>query len=631
VCGITGFAQTQPALGVDTLRSMTDMLARRGPDDAGHYADAQVGLGMRRLSIIDLEGGQQPIRSHSGRYLAVFNGEIYNYRELRGELVAKGIAFRSHGDGEVLVNLYEEEGIAAFDRLRGMFGVALWDTVERELLLVRDPLGIKPVFYAARGETLLFGSEMKAILAALPGRLVVDVQALDAVLAYTYIPAPLTIWKEVRKLRSGHYLRWRDGRWSEHRYWDLLNAADQPPPTVEEIRAALDDTVRAHLVSDVEVGAFLSGGLDSSTLVARAQHAMGAKIRAFSVRFDTRSHLFDETGYARQLQQACGFELHVETLPPSGYAAITDAMRAFDEPFADDSLMPSDAISAMAAQHLKVVLSGAGGDEFFGGYNRYQGVVLHQRLAALPGWLRGGVVAPGLGLLTSILGPGSRSGDLARRFGRDLHCTADEAYMGYITAAPPEIRAQLLASEVVAKVDPEATRALVAEHQGRGAALDPLKRAMYVDVNTYLPEDVLALSDRVGMWHSLEIRTPLADKVLAEFAFRLPAERLVTTRQKKVGLRAAVADWLPPDILSHPKQGFEGPTASWLRGGGGPVARAAFKSHLDSDTPLLRYEPLERLLDEHGTGKADHTKRLFTALVIAEWARQNGEKIGGVA
>ena len=631
MCGITGFAQTQPALGDDALRRMTDTLVRRGPDDAGHYADAHVGLGMRRLSIIDLEGGQQPIRSHSGRYLAVFNGEIYNYRELRTELVAKGVVFRSHGDGEVLVNLYEEEGIAAFDRLRGMFGVALWDTVERELLLVRDPLGIKPIFYAARGETLLFGSEMKAILAALPGRLAVDAQALDAVLAYTYIPAPLTIWKEIRKLRPGHYLRWRDGRWSEHRYWDLLNAADQPPPTVEEIRAALDDTVRAHLVSDVEVGAFLSGGLDSSTLVARAQHAMDSQIRAFSVRFDTRSHLFDETGYARQLQQACGFELHVENLSPSGYAAITDAMCAFDEPFADDSLMPSDAISAMAAQYLKVVLSGAGGDEFFGGYNRYQGVVLHQRLAALPSWLRAGVAAPGLGLLSAVLGPGSRRGDLVRRFSRDLHRDADEAYLGYITAAPPDIRAALLAPVVAAAVDAEATRALIGSLQSRAASLDPLKRAMYVDVNTYLPEDVLALSDRVGMWHSLEIRTPLADKVLAEFAFRLPPAELVTRKQKKVGLRRAVADWLPPEILSHPKQGFEGPTASWLREAGAGQARAAFEAHQASATPLLRVEPLEQLLAEHARGKADHAKRLFTALTVVEWARLNADRIGSVS
>jgi asparagine synthase (glutamine-hydrolysing) len=250
----------------------------------------------------------------------------------------------------VLVNLYEEEGMAAFNRLRGMFGVALWDTFERELLLVRDQLGIKPLFYAADCDALLFGSEIKSILAAMPGRLTVDAQALDAVLAYTYIPAPLTIWKDIRKLRPGHYLRWRNGRWAEHRYWDLLDAADSPPPTVEELRDALDDTVRAHLVSDVEVGAFLSGGLDSSTIVARMQRCMETKIRAFSVRFDTKSHLFDETGYARQLQQAYGFELQVENLPPSGYAAITDAIRAFDEPFADDSLMPSDAISALAAR-----------------------------------------------------------------------------------------------------------------------------------------------------------------------------------------------------------------------------------------------------------------------------------------
>lgn len=620
----------QPALGTSDLRRMTDTLVRRGPDDAGYHDDAQVGLGMRRLSIIDLEGGQQPIRSHCGRYIAVFNGEVYNYRELRQELLGKGIPFRSHGDGEVLVNLYAEQGIAAFNRLRGMFGVAIWDAEQRELMLVRDQLGIKPLFYAAQGETLLFGSEMKSLLAAMPDRLTVDVQALDAVLAYTYIPAPLTIWKGIRKLRPGHYLRWRAGRWAEQRYWDLLDAAGSPPPTVEEFQAALDDTIRAHLVSDVEVGAFLSGGLDSSTIVARMQRCMGSKISAFSVRFDTRSHLFDETGYARQLQEVYGFDLRVEDLPSSGYASITDAMRAFDEPFADDSLMPSDAISALAARHLKVVLSGAGGDEFFGGYNRYQGVVLHQRLATLPLWLRSGLLSPGFAMLSMILGAGSRRGDLVRRFARDLHRTADEAYLGYITATPPEVRAGLLSPEVAAAVNPEATRALIGSHQSRAAALDPLKRAMYVDVNTYLSEDVLALSDRVGMWHSLEIRTPLADRVLAEFAFRLPPEELVTPRHKKVGLRRAVAEWLPPEILSHPKQGFEGPTASWLRGAGAGRARRVFTTHASSPAPLLRNAPLEALLAEHEAGKADHAKRLFTALTVTEWARLNSNRIGGV-
>lgn len=630
MCGIAGFVQQDGALGIAHLQRMTQTLARRGPDDEGYHCDARVGLGMRRLSIIDLAGGRQPLRSHSGRYLAVFNGEIYNYKELRQELADKGVDFQTHGDGEVLVNLYEEEGVEAFNRLRGMFGVAIWDRVEGELLLVRDQLGIKPLFYSHHEGTLLFGSEMKAILAALPGPLTVNAQALDVVLAYTYIPAPLTVWKDVAKLRPGHYLRWRDGKISEHRYWDLLKAAHSPPPSAEEIRVVIDNTIGAHMVSDVEVGAFLSGGLDSSTIVARMhKHGVG-KPHAFTVRFDTKSHLVDETVYARSLRARYDFNLRVETLPGSNYSVISDAVGAFDEPFADDSLMPSEAISRMAAGHLKVVLSGVGGDEFFGGYNRYQGVALHEVISRLPAWMRAGLIAPALRLASLVLRPGSRRGDLLRRFARDLNRTADEAYLGYITATPPSVRSEILLPEVSKKVDQGVTRSLMTNIQERASGLSPVKRSMYLDVNTYLPEDVLALADRIGMWHSLEIRTPFADRVLAEFAFRIPSNQLVTMTKKKMAFRDAVATWLPDQFLTNPKQGFEAPTASWLRGEGAAVARMAFENHARTEVPLLNVVSLETLLREHVAGTADHAKSLFSALAVVEWARANAERIRDV-
>ncbi len=610
---------------------MTDTLVHRGPDDFGYHCDKNVGLGMRRLSIIDLAGGQQPIRSQSGRYVAVFNGEIYNYRELRQELLGKGVAFRSEGDGEVIVNLYEHQGLDMLNRLRGMFALALWDTVERELLLVRDQLGIKPLFFSQQGQTLLFGSEIKSILEALPGPLTVDAQALDAILAYNYVPAPLSIWKDIRKLRPGHFLKWRGGSISEQRYWNLLDADVSPVASVHELRKAIDDTVRAHLVSDVEVGVFLSGGLDSSTIVVRMQQCLESKIRAFSVRFDTRSHLVDETRFAEELRNAHGFDLHIESLPASAYECISDAMRAFDEPFADDSLVPSNAISAIAAEHVKVVLSGAGGDEFFGGYNRYQGVVMHQRLAAVPFWLRVGVVSPAFGLLSLAMGRGSRKGDLAGRFARCLHCSIDDAYLAYVTAASPEVRRQLLAPDVRAAVNADETRALIGDYLAQAARLDPLKRVMYADVCTYLPDNVLALSDRLGMWHSLEIRTPLADKDLAAFAFRFLPMDLVTLRQKKVALKRAVAHWLPKSILAHPKQGFEGPTASWLRQEGAECIRSAIEQHRTAHVPLLRAGYLEPLLAEHVASKADHAKLLFSSLTVMEWAALNQKRIAGVA
>jgi asparagine synthase (glutamine-hydrolysing) len=571
------------------------------------------------------------LTSSSGRYIAVFNGEIYNYRELQAQLKQQGVAFKSNGDGEVMLNLYERDGLAAFNRLRGMFAAAIWDCREHELLLVRDQLGIKPLFYCDTAGTLLFGSEMKSILQARAGGLVVDAQALDALLAYTYIPAPLTVWKDIRKLEAGHVLKWRQGRWSVHRYWDLLNAPKTPPLGVNELREALDDSVRAHLVSDVEVGAFLSGGLDSSTIVARMQSNMSSRIRAFSVRFDTRSHLFDETVYAAELRDQCGFNLEIESLPATGYGALTDAMRAFDEPFADDSLMPNHAICAMAARDLKVVLSGAGGDEFFGGYNRYQGVIAHELLADWPRWIKSAVVGPMLGLASSILGPGSRRGDLAARFAADLNCSAEDAYLSYVTAAPPDIRKQLLGQQVSRAAEPGISRALIGDHLKRAAGLAPLQQAMYADACSYLPEDILALSDRIGMWHSLEIRTPLADRVLAETVARLAGDQLVTLRQKKVALRQAVAPWLPSSILSHPKQGFEGPTASWLRGEGATVVRDALREHQESGLNLIQADAVEVLLRQHVASRADHAKRIFSVLAVMVWAGLNRDRISGVA
>jgi len=610
---------------------MTEALVRRGPDDEGIHWENEVGLGMRRLSIIDVHGSKQPLRSESRRFTAVFNGEIYNFRELRAELQTAGFQFRTQGDGEVIVNLYEHVGAAAFARLRGMFAVAIWDHERHELVLARDPLGIKPLFYSDQGQALVFGSEIKSLLPALPKSLDIDAGALDAYLAYTYIPAPLTVWKCVRKLPPGHFLTWSHGRMDIKRYWDLLDAAGQPAPTSDELQAALDESIAAHLVSDVEVGAFLSGGLDSSTIVSRMQANGNDRTRAFSVRFDEKSHLFDETGYARELSERYGFNLHTETLPVSGYDTVTDAIRAFDEPFADDSMMPSNAICELASKHLKVVLAGAGGDEIFGGYNRYSGVMLHGRLTRLPGMVVNGLFRPAFRFASLLAGRSTRRGDLLERFSRGLSLDQDAAYRDYITSMAPEARKELFAPDLHGLLEQEQTIALIGNHQERGSELSPLKRAMYVDLNTYLPEDVLALSDRIGMWHSLEIRTPLADKVLAEFAFGIPTHQLISMSEQKIALRNAVRDWLPPGILKHRKQGFEGPTAAWLRRDGAAHVRRSLANNGKLGLELIRPAVLDRLLQSHVSGKADRAKSIFACLALLEWASINHGRIRGVA
>lgn len=631
MCGIAGYCQRDDKRSMSELKNMTEALRRRGPDDSGHFSDKSVGLGMRRLSIIDLEHGQQPVWSYSERYIAVFNGEIYNYKSLRQELIETGFSFRSKGDAEVVVNLYEHQGLQALNRLRGMFAVAIWDTQDKELILVRDQLGIKPLYYNLNKNSLLFGSEIKALLKVMPERLDVDAQAIDALFAYTYIPAPLSIWKDIRKLRPGYFLRWRDGKAEEHRYWDLMDALKGEEPSIEDLGNNIDDTISAHLVSDVEVGAFLSGGLDSSTVVSRMQRQVKIPIQALSVKFENKGHLFDETRYAEELSSICGFNLDVHTVASSDYSCIMEAIQAIDEPFGDDSIVPNMAISELAAKKLKVVLSGAGGDEVFGGYNRYQGVALHSIMAKLPYVLRKFVLGPLLNLSGRLVGSGSRQGDLIQRFASDLHSSPDDAYMGYITSASPGLRRKLLDTKILEKVDMDFTFSLIREHQLRASSLSPVKRAMYVDFNTYLPEDVLALSDRIGMWHSLEIRTPLADRNLAEVAFRLPACELATSRSKKVALRKAVKSWLPKSILSHPKQGFEGPTASWLRDEGAETFRQACKADIESGNGLINHPAFEELLQEHVSGKADHAKRLFTALTVMYWKSLYLSRVGGIA
>ncbi|MBI47353.1 MAG: asparagine synthase (glutamine-hydrolyzing) [Marinobacter sp.] len=630
MCGIAGFCQNNGELSDVDLNKMTDTLRRRGPDDSGSFVNTSVGLGMRRLSIIDIEHGQQPVYSQSGRFVLVFNGEIYNYKALRDELTERGYNFQSQGDAEVIVNLFEHEGLEALNRLRGMFAIAIWDKNNDELFLIRDQLGIKPIFYSLDNESLIFGSEIKALLEVLPEKLDINGQALDALFAYTYIPAPLTIWKDIHKLKPGHYLKWHKGKVEEHKYWDLLYSLDGPTPSISDLQDNIDDTVQAHLTSDVEVGAFLSGGIDSSSIVVRMQHQLSLPIQALSVKFKSKSHLFDETTYAQELQKLHGFDLHVHSLDPTEYSSTQEAILAFDEPFSDDSIVPSMAISELASKRLKVVMSGAGGDEIFGGYNRYQGVALHEIITKLPRFIRKFILSPVIKFAGKIIGYGSRRGDLLRRFAEGLPASTDDAYMGYITASSPLIRRELLATCVLKQVDMERTRELVREHQTRGARLDPVKRAMYVDFNTYLPEDVLALSDRIGMWHSLEIRTPLADRLLAELAFRLPAKDLVSSRNKKIAFRLAVSSWLPESFLSHPKQGFEGPTASWLRGPGERHIREAMEKDTANAQSLVNHSALERFLQEHIEGKADHAKRLFTAFTVMKWTSIYSHRIGKI-
>src|SRR5213595_53522 len=500
---------------------MSATLVHRGPDSEGMMIDGQVGLAARRLSIIDLEGGDQPIANEDGTIHVVQNGDLYNYRELRAELERQGHRFRTHGDTEVLVHLYEQHGLDFARRLRGMFAVALWDSAARRLVLARDRYGIKPLYYRASGDGLEFASELRAL-----PRGEIDLDALEAFLAFNSIPAPLTIFGEARKLPPGYLLIWENGGHRLERFArpapapaDRLREDDEAE-LLEELRARLRDSVRAHLVSDVPVGVLLSGGIDSSALAALAAEESPDALRTFSIGFEERS--FDELGDARLVAERYSTQHRELVLRPDAALLLPALAEAFDEPFADSSALPTYLVSQLAAQDVKVALSGEGGDELFGGYYTYVADLLAQRVGGLARLARP---------LVELLPTSSARASFdykAKRFARAAHLPPLERHHGWKEIFSPSVRAELTIRP--GAFDPvDIYRARYAETAGA----DPLARLQDVDFGIYLVDDLLVKTDRASMAHSLEARVPFCDAAIAEFAHSLATRHKVRGFSKK--------------------------------------------------------------------------------------------------
>src|SRR3954447_7776210 len=544
MCGIAGLAALDGA-AVDPapLEPMLDALVHRGPDDAGQWADGPVALGNRRLSIIDLAGGHQPMASEEGRVWCVQNGEIYNHADLHEELERLGHRFATRCDTEVLVHGYEEWGDGLLERLRGMFALAIWDTRERRLLLARDRFGIKPLYWSAAGGVLSFASELKA-LRHVPGvSTELDPDALEAYLAFNAIPAPLSIFRDVRKLAPGHLLEWRPGSEPVTRRWCRVAPApadelrgDDEKMLAHELRERLRGSVRAHLVADVPVGVFLSGGVDSGALTALAAEETPGRIATFSIGFEEQS--FDELENARLVAQRYDTDHHELVLKPDAVALLGELVAAFDEPFADSSALPTYLVSRLASEHVKVALSGEGGDELFGGYYTYVATLRAPRLAPVARLARP---------LVERLPSSSRRVSLdykARRFVRAAHLPPVERHHGFKEILAPERREQLLDGR--RGVDPLAPWR---EHWAATEGAEELARLQELDLNLYLPNDLLVKTDRASMAHSLEARVPFLDPHVAELALALPTRMKVRGRQKKVLLRRAVEPLLPPEVV----------------------------------------------------------------------------------
>jgi asparagine synthase (glutamine-hydrolysing) len=621
VCGICGLAALDGgAVDPAPLGAMSAALAHRGPDDAASVMDGPVALAARRLAIIDLEGGRQPVCSEDGRVHGALNGEILNHASLRDGLRRGGHRFASRCDTEVLVHLYEERGERMLDALRGMFALAIWDARERRLLLARDRFGIKPLYWRAAGGVLAFGSELKALRTLPDFRGELDPDAVEAYFTFNSIPSPLTIFRDVRKLEPGTLLSWRPGRRPEIRRWCRpapVDASDVRREDERELAAELADrlrdSVRAHLVSDVPVGVWLSGGIDSGLLAALAAQESSERLRTFSIGFHERS--FDELARARLVAGRLGADHHEAILSPDDAATLPLIASAFDEPYADASALPTFAVSRLTRAHVKVALSGEGGDELFGGYHTYAADLLAPRLAGVAALAR-----PLVERLPSSSGRVSLD-YRARRFVRAAQLPPLERHHGWKEILSPALRAQLLAPlhDGRAPNDPvDRLRARYAETAGA----EPLARLQDADLAPYLADDLLTKTDRMSMLHSVEVRVPFLDPVVAELALALPTSAKVRGLAKKRLLRAVAATLLPRQIARGAKRGFSIPMAAWLRGQLLPMARDLLAADALRRGGVLDPAPVARLLDEHVARRDDHSRALWGMLCFVLWQEQ---------
>jgi asparagine synthase (glutamine-hydrolysing) len=620
MCGIAGIVSSESGAVIDreSIHRMCNQIVHRGPDDEGIYAQGSAGLGMRRLSIIDLSGGHQPISNEDKSVWVVFNGEIYNFLELRCELEDRGHRFSTKTDTEVIVHLYEELGAGCVQRLRGMFAIAIYDERQRRLLLARDRLGIKPLHYALDKGRLLFGSEIKAILAASPELREVSREGILQYIYCGYVPDPHTAFRKISKLPPGYLLEFANGQVSSQQYWDLPSFSTHEPKSEEEcldeLERRLSEAVRIRLIADVPLGALLSGGTDSSVVVALMARASSVPVRTFSIGFEEAS--FDETSYARKVAERFETEHHEFVVSPNIHETLTYLTTFLDEPFGDSSMLPTYFVSRMARQFVTVALSGDGGDELFGGYERYRTQMSRRRFNRLPLWVGG--------LYRDTIFPMLPQGAPGRRFLYDISLPWPErALHAFTFRSVVGGRTSLLARDFRRLAenggDPLDNFRL---HLNKAANYDPLSQLLYLDTKTYLPGDILTKVDRMSMATSLEARVPILDHRFVEWVVGLPVHwKMRGINQKYIFKKLAARVGVPAEVLDRPKQGFAMPLVHWIR------------NELKQDFVQLLLEPrtiqrgyfdprtVSTLLEEHFRGRRNHSSKLWRLLAFELWHR----------
>jgi asparagine synthase (glutamine-hydrolysing) len=622
MCGICGVSHFDGS-PVDRpgLDRMVESIRHRGPDDAGVWVDGSVGLGNTRLAVIDLSpAGHQPLSNETGDVWIAFNGEIYNFQSLRSETDERGHTFRSRTDTETIVHLFEDRGIECLQPLRGMFALAIWDGRNRELWLARDRLGKKPLYYFTDGSRLIFGSEIKAILASPNVPRVLNRNALPLYLAYGYIPAPETIFDGIQALRPGCWLRVRDGQVEEKAYWTA------PTPTLPQSKkhrmgerewasALLDrlrEAVQLRLISDVPLGAFLSGGLDSSAVVALMAEAASGPVKTFAMGFGGEPS-YDETAHARIVAKHLGTDHHEFTIEPHVIDLVPKLAWHLDQPFGDSSVIPTYLVSKLAREHVTVALTGDGGDELFAGYERFHAARLAQRYRAVPGFAHHSIAA-----LAKHWPQGTGYRDLGRRtlrFVTAARLPLPEQYLGWVGVMSPELVRDVLA---------DSTGGALAHFQTYFRAAnggDPVPTLLDVNLRSYLPDDLLIKADRMSMAASLEARSPFLDHVLVEFAATIPVSLKLRGSVGKYILKRAFEDKLPLEIIRRKKHGFGVPIGKWFRTSLREYLTDTLLSAQATGRGLLRTEAVRQLVNAHLSGQRDHGHALWTLMMLEVWHR----------
>ena len=617
ICGIIHRRADRPLVPAD-LQRMCDVVSHRGPDDEGQAVWPSAGIGMRRLSIIDLSTGAQPIYNEDRSLAVVFNGEIYNHAELREQLLAKGHRFATRSDTEAILHAYEEYGVDCPTKLNGMFAFAIYDPAKRRLFIARDRIGIKPLYYFHDDERLLFASELKSIMQVkdVPRR--IDERALDAFLTFEYIPSPLTIFKEIHKLPPGHWLLYEDGRVTVKPYWSFDYAASDLPAEqlARRLEELLEDAVRIRLMSEVPLGAFLSGGLDSSSVVAMMCRASREQVKTFSIGFTNST--YNELPYARTVAQFFGTEHYEEIITPDAAALTEKLLWMLDEPFGDFSVFPTYLVSQMARKHVTVALSGDGGDELLAGYDTYIAQKMARRYQQLPSFLRHGVVEP----LVNLLPPTEKKKGLinrAKRFVEGARLPDHLQHVRWMIFLQQAEKALLYSPEFSRGLGGHDSYGFIEEYFRRTTSSDPLDQQEYVDIKTYLVDDILVKVDRMSMAVSLEARVPFLDYRFVEFAATLPSNLRLHGKRTKHILKESLKNVLPLKIIERGKEGFSIPIKTWLKQELKPMMMEALSEKNVREKGYFSPVYVNTLIDEHLRGVENHSHRLWALMVFHLW------------